>query len=58
MNMAMRHGVLEIRLLFRRKTTAFAASVQRLVAPSRNGSSPNRDSALSAATSTVATDTG
>ena len=27
MNMAMRHGVLEIRLLFRRKTTAFAASV-------------------------------
>ena len=36
----------------------FAASVQRLVAPSRNGSSPNPDSALSAATSTVATDTG
>lgn len=27
MNMTMRHGVLEIRLLFRRKTTAFAASV-------------------------------
>lgn len=27
MNMTMRHGVLETRLLFRRKTTAFAASV-------------------------------
>ncbi len=35
-----------------------AAGLQRLVAPSRNGSSPNRDSALSVAPSTVATDVG
>jgi osmoprotectant transport system permease protein len=35
-----------------------AAGLQRLVAPSRNGSSPNRDSALSVAPPTVATDTG
>jgi osmoprotectant transport system permease protein len=33
-----------------------AAGLQRLVTPSRNGSSPNRDSALSVAPSTVATD--
>ncbi len=35
-----------------------AAGLQRLVAPSRNGSSPNRDSAMSVAPSTVAKDTG
>ncbi len=35
-----------------------AAAMQRRVAPARNGSSPNRDSAMSVATSTVATDAG
>jgi osmoprotectant transport system permease protein len=35
-----------------------AAALQRLVAPARNGSSPKRDSGMSAATSSVAADAG